>query len=131
MKDIGNATLFPAAPLVPEKPEQPINRRVVVPYVADDFRDAEEQALRIKTAEQFIAIRRLKVRSRCPDSVAPWLATLAVSHLVRAANAKSMLERSQQVKVFLLLPTMFLPVNAPRSRVEMFLRRGKAFRINK
>ena len=87
MKDIGDSSLFPTAPLVPEKPELPARRQVGLPYVADDFRDAEEQAMRIKTVEDFIAIRRLKVRSRCPDSVVPWLAEIAMSHLVRAAAA--------------------------------------------
>jgi hypothetical protein len=120
----GDQTLFVLPPQVPARSTRVSLRPVTYPNMS-----LHRIAEIIKTPEDFVRIRRFTSRSRCPQGVVPAWANLVKETLQRAANATSDAERNLAVKTFLLLPTVFLPVAAPRSRVESHIQRGCPFDI--
>ena len=122
--DIGDAKLFPPLPLMPSK-----TIRHAAPPLAFSSTSADCIAQHVKSEADFIRMKRFTTRSRCPEGAVPVWASIVKSSLQRIVDAPTSSEREKAVITFLLLPTSFLPVAAPQTRVENHLQSGRPFNL--
>jgi hypothetical protein len=84
----------------------------------------------IQSCDDFIAIRRLKTRTRCPQpAVATW-ASLVKETLAKFNSPPAPGDQRDAALAFLLLPTAFLPVAAARKRVVEHIQSARPFSLN-
>jgi ribonuclease HI len=118
---VGDQSLFVTPPSNVKRP------RAAPPSVTYPNTSMFQVASHVRTSEDFINIRHFSTRSRCPTGAVDMWSNLVKQTLQQAEMATSLEERSEAVLTLILMPTVFLPLAAPRSRVEGHLRMGRPF----
>ena len=120
---VGDASLFPKPPPLPKK-----GRAAPQPLIYPTT-STNQIANEIKDINDFINIRRRPSRARCPDAAVPTWANIVKGALQRILIAITHEEQHEALLTFMLLPTAYLPVAAPTSRVENHLNAGRPFEL--
>ena len=119
----GEMTYFPVPP-------QFLKRgRAAPPPMTYNCTSTDRIAENIKSIDDFINICRRPSRARCPDAAVPTWAHIVKGSLQQILNAPTPEERTKAIITFLLLPTAYLPVAAPTTRVESRILTGRPFEL--
>jgi ribonuclease HI len=123
-QSIGDLTLFPTPPVIPA----PGSQEAPVPRT-DPMSSLEHVHHYIKSATDFIRLRQLKTRSKCPKPALPNWTVLVKETLVRLVNARNDADTIKAFKTFLLLPTVFLPASSSTRYVVNNILAGRPYNV--
>ena len=121
---INDASAFPD---IPDQRKRALKPAVeVAPIVVVE----DHELLDINTVDEFIALRRYKVRSCVQPALVPLWSTLVTRQAQRVLKAETAEDRDKQIIELLLLPTRYLPANAATTRIQQHLRDQVPFKVN-